>query len=61
LRVLACPRPPGRACDAKYVLLALAAACAGARARPQGPREGDAARAPAAEPPVPASSPPPAR
>jgi SMODS and SLOG-associating 2TM effector domain 2 len=37
------------------------AAWAGARPRPQGPREGDAARAAAAEPPVPASSPPPAR
>jgi hypothetical protein len=37
------------------------AAWAGARPRPQGPREGDAPRAPAAEPPVPASSPPPAR
>jgi hypothetical protein len=36
-------------------------AWAGARPRPQSPREGDAARAPAAEPPVPASSPPPAR
>jgi SMODS and SLOG-associating 2TM effector domain 2 len=37
------------------------AAWAGARPRPQGPREGDAARAAAVEPPVPASSPPPAR
>jgi hypothetical protein len=33
----------------------------GAGARPHGPREGDAARAAAAEQPVPASSPPPAR
>jgi SMODS and SLOG-associating 2TM effector domain 2 len=34
---------------------------AAARPRPQGPPGGDAARPPAAEPPLPASTPPPAR